>query len=723
MDSRPTWVQLLVRMLTRVLFRVRVQGVVADFGTSKTVVIANHQSFLDGVLLGAWLPRIPTFIVHPLVMKAWYFRIGMKHLPHAVVDSTNPMAMKTIVQLIERGEPVVIFPEGRITATGSLMKVYEGPAFLAAKTGARIVPVHIDNATRTYVSRMGSWYRKQLFPQITLTIHPPQQLTMPEGRTAKIRRKKAAEHMRVLMQEMIFASRRRLSIPDTFLETMRAEGRGVAVMQDIRGDAQSYGQILKAYLALGRLTAKRTTEGERVGVLMPNVGTTVSLLLGMMAMRRVPAMLNYTSGAEGMQSACEIAQIRTVLTSRKFLENGKLAEAVARLRGINLVYLEDLRPQFTLADKLWLMVYALWFPERATPRVHEDEPAVVLFTSGSEGKPKGVVLSHRAILANVGQVKAVIEFNNQDKVLNALPMFHSFGLTAGTLLPLLVGAKLLLYVSPLHYRVIPELAYDQDCTVLFGTGTFLLNYGKAANAYDFYRIRYVVAGAEKLSDEVRQLWMEKFGLRILEGYGATECAPVLAVNIPKAFRSGTVGPFLPGIEHRLLPVAGIEQGGALHVRGPNVMSGYLLHDRPGALQPPRSEVGEGWYNTGDIVEIDEDGFVKIVGRLKRFAKVAGEMVSLEVVEKLAVTASPAFGHAATTQADGNRGEVLVLFTEDPKLRREQLAEAARQGGYPELAVARRIEHVEKLPLLGSGKRDYVTLKAMAESLALPRART
>ena len=384
-----------------------------------------------------------------------------------------------------------------------------------------------------------------------------------------------------------------------------------------------------------------------------------------------------------------------------------------KLDGIAIHYLEDFKAQLGVADQLWVLWHTV-FPSSAAAAQETDDPAIVLFTSGSEGKPKGVVLSHRALLANIAQIRAVVDFSTDDKILNALPLFHSFGLTAGGLLPVLTGAKVFLYPSPLHYRVIPELAYDRNCTVLLGTSTFLGNYAKFAHPYDFYRLRYVIAGAEKLAAPVRELWFEKFGIRIFEGYGATETAPVLAVNTPMAFRSGTVGQFLPGLQHQLLPVPGIANGGILHVRGPNVMAGYLKADQPGVLQPPLSDVGEGWYETGDVVDVDADGFVKIVGRVKRFAKVAGEMVSLEAVEKLAAAASPGAAHAASTQPDASRGETILLFTTDRQLAREQLQSAARDGGWPEIAVPRRIIPVEALPLLGTGKIDYVTLKQWAE---------
>jgi len=431
----------------------------------------------------------------------------------------------------------------------------------------------------------------------------------------------------------------------------------------------------------------------------------------MSAMRRVPAMLNYTAGTAGLQNACIAANVETIITSRQFLDAAKLNETVAAIQGANVVYLEDLREHFGLFDKLWLLGYARWFPKAVDQSSHPDDPAVVLFTSGSEGKPKGVVHSHHGVLANIAQIRSVIDFSPSDKFMIALPLFHAFGFTCGAIMPLVTGSKMFLYPSPLHYRIIPEIIYDRGCSVLFGTSTFLGNYARFAHPYDFYKLRYVVAGAEKLNEEVRKTWMEKFGIRILEGYGATECAPVLAVNTPMAYRSGTVGPLLPGLEPKLESVPGIPQGGLLSVRGPNVMLGYYLYDNPGVLKAPE----DGWYSTGDIVDIDADGFVRILGRVKRFAKVAGEMVSLETVEQIANRAAPEGQHAASTQADPQRGENILLFTTDVGLTRDSLQAAARELGSPELAVPRKIVVVMELPLLGTGKTDYVKLKQLAEA--------
>ncbi|MEQ1628911.1 MAG: bifunctional acyl-ACP--phospholipid O-acyltransferase/long-chain-fatty-acid--ACP ligase [Gallionella sp.] len=705
----------LLRIIAKLLFRVKVQGDPQALQAQKLLIIANHESFLDGLLLGLFLPVDPVFVVHTGIAKQWFFKLILSMVDYLAVDPLSPMAMKKVLKLVESGRPVVIFPEGRITTTGNLMKVYEGPAFVAAKTGATLVPVRLDGGTRSYFSRVSGKMPKRLFPKITVSILPATRIAMPEAATAKLRRRKSGEAMRAVMQEMIFASQPKQTLYSAFLDATEMFGRDRRLLEDMKQVEYTYKDLLKMVLMLGRLVARATAPNERVGLLLPNVAPTLSLIFGMSALRRVPAMLNYTAGTDGLQAACVAAEIRTIVTSRAFVEQAKLADKLSALQGVRLLFLEDLREGITLADKLWLVLYALRCPRLIELAAVPDDPAVVLFTSGSEGKPKGVVLSHRALLSNIAQIRAVIDFSVEDKVLNALPIFHSFGLTAGALLPVLTGANLFLYPSPLHYRVIPELAYDRGCTVLFGTNTFLGNYAKFAHPYDFYRLRYVIAGAEKLSDAVRGMWFEKFGIRIFEGYGATETAPVLAVNTPMTYRTGTVGPLLPGIEYRLETVPGIASGGLLHVRGPNLMSGYLRYEQPGQLERPSSSMGEGWYSTGDIVSLDEDGFVKIVGRVKRFAKVAGEMVSLEVVEKMAGLASPAAAHAASTQVDTQRGETVVLFTTDAALTRDAMQAVAREQGWPELAVPRKLVRVDALPLLGTGKLDYVTLKTWAES--------
>jgi acyl-[acyl-carrier-protein]-phospholipid O-acyltransferase/long-chain-fatty-acid--[acyl-carrier-protein] ligase len=402
-----------------------------------------------------------------------------------------------------------------------------------------------------------------------------------------------------------------------------------------------------------------------------------------------------------------------IISSRRFVELARLQVMVAALEPqVRFLYLEDVRRTLRLVDRVRGLVASVnpRAAHRRRTRATADSAAVVLFTSGSEGLPKGVVLSHANVLNNCRQLAAVVDFNPADIVFNALPLFHSFGLTGGLLLPVLSGVRTFLYPSPLHYRIVPEMVYETDATILFGTDTFLAGYARSANAYDFYSVRYIFAGAERVKDETRRIWAEKFGLRILEGYGATETSPVIATNTPMHYKAGTVGRLLPGLKMRLETVPGIDRGGRLIVSGPNVMLGYLRSEAPGVIEAPR----DGWYDTGDIVEIDDEGFIRIVGRAKRFAKVAGEMVPLNAVEELVGTLWPGRGHAVIAVPDPRRGETLVLVTEQESPDRAALIAHAQSRGVPEIFVPRTILAVKKLPLLGSGKTDYPAVKDLVE---------
>ena len=704
-----------LRFISRILFRVEVRGLENVPAEDGILIVANHESFLDGLLLGLFIPKKATFVVHSTVLKNWWFRQFLRLTPHLAVDPASPYAMKKVIKLLDAGKNVVIFPEGRITITGGLMKVYDGPGFVAAKTNATILPVRIDGAAESYFGRLSSHHPRKLHPRVTLTIMPTTSVVMPKPShhsfpTAKQRRRIAGEGMRSVMQKMLFQAQKNRTLFEAFLDAVDKFGSGYKLIEDLNETEETYQDLLKKSLALGKLASKVSAPNETVAVLMPNITNTLALILGMSAFNRIPAMLNYTAGTAGMQNACIAANIKTVITSHKFIEAANLESVVANFQNLNIVYLEDLRAQFGMLDRAWLMGYALHYPRSAMETNKHDQPAVVLFTSGSEGKPKGVVHSHKSILANVAQISAVLDFNPTDKMMMVLPVFHSFGFT-GSLIALLNGIKIHIFPSPLQYKVIPELIYDRGCTIFFATSTFLANYAKFAHPFDFYKLRIVVAGAEKLNDEVRKTYSEKFGIRILEAYGATECAPGISINTPMANLNGSVGQLVPGLEHKLEAVPGIDNGGLLHVKGENVMMGYYLFDAPGTLNPPI----DGWYNTGDIVEVDAAGYVHIRGRVKRFAKVAGEMVSLEVVEHIACTAATEYVHAASSISDAQRGECIILFTTDKQLKREDLQIVAKNLGLPELAVARKIICVDAIPLLGTGKTDYVTLKQMAES--------
>ena len=715
----------IIKSLCRVLFRVDFNGDMEKIKQNNSptgkLIIANHESFIDGLLLGLFLKEAnPIFVVHTTVLKSRLFRLALSLIEHYAVDPTSPLAMKQIIKLINQGRNVVIFPEGRITTTGSLMKVYDGPGFIAYKTGAEIVPIRLEGPKFSIFSRLSNKYPKAIFPKVSISVLESTYISEPSVESAKLKRKKAGEDLRHIMQNMLFKSTKLKTLYETFLDTAKTFGNNSVIAEDMRQEEFTYKAITKEIVGVATILSNITQPKEVIGLLLPNITTTFSILMGLSAKNRIPSFLNYTAGAEGIQSAIETGKMKTLISSKKFVELAKLEEVMKKViaaTNVNVVYLEDLKTMVSLKTKLWLLFYGFNFPKTIIENTDIEAPGVIIFTSGSEGKPKGVVLSHRALLSNVAQIKSIFSFGVEDKIFNALPMFHSFGLTAGTLLPILTGTKLFMYPSPLHYRIIPEIVYDRSCTVLFGTNTFLTKYANFANPHDFYSLRYVVAGAEKLADSTREIWFEKFGIRVLEGYGATETAPVLAVNTPISYRKGSVGQFLPSVQHKLTPIAGIESGGLLSIKAPNLMSGYMKHTNPGVIEPVSCENhGDGWYNTGDIIAIDKDGFVFIQGRVKRFAKIAGEMISLEYSEKMANTISPTFSHASLSIPDKNKGEAVVVLTTDKALTKQMLIGVAKQLGYPELAVPAKIMTVEAVPVLGTGKTDYVGLKKLYESM-------
>ncbi len=709
-----------LRWLLRLLYRVEVSGLTHfEEAGDRVLVVANHTSFLDALLLAVFLPGRLTFAVNTHIARRPWLRPFGALARLFPMDPTSPLSLKSLIKYLQADNKAVIFPEGRITVTGSLMKIYQGPGLVADRSAAMLVPVRIDGAQYSPFSRLRGRVRIRWFPPIRLTVLPARRINLPEDLHGRARRGAAGQALADVMTEMMFATcNHRRTLTQAFLDARAVHGGGHVVAEDIERRPVTYSGLLRRSLAIAPYLVRDTATGERIGVLLPNLVNTVAVFLALQIQGRVPAMLNYTVGARSMRSAVRTASLGRIITSRRFVEAAKLEAVVAELaEHARVVYLEDVRGHLGPWDMLRAgLTSLLGGAGSAARRVAPDDPAVVLFTSGSEGTPKGVVLSHANLLSNRDQLAARVDFHPQDIILNALPMFHSFGLTAGTLLPLMSGMKVFFYPSPLHYRIVPEMVYDTNATILFGTNTFLAGYARFAHPYDFYSIRYVFAGAEKLKEETRAQWADKFGVRIFEGYGATETSPVLATNIPMAYRPGSVGVLLPGIDHRLVPVPGIAQGGRLLVRGPNVMLGYLLHDRPGELVPPSAEAGAGWYDTGDIVRIDEDGFVWIQGRAKRFAKVGGEMVSLTSVEDLAARTWPGAQHAAVSLPDAQKGEQIVLVTNVAGARRAALLQQAKVEGIGELNVPRHVFAVREIPLLGTGKSDYPAVSGLARSL-------
>ncbi|WP_183191281.1 acyl-[ACP]--phospholipid O-acyltransferase [Ancylobacter tetraedralis] len=703
----------LIRIVFRVAFRVEVKGAEHLKAAGPGSVIAiNHVSFLDAPLIMALLDNDPVFAVDASIAERWWIKPFLKLVRAFPLDPTRPLATRDLIKLVSQGEQLVIFPEGRITVTGSIMKIYDGSALVADRAQAAVVPVRIEGLEQTPFSRLTpDQTRKRLFPKVRVTILPPERIAIDPELFGRKRRRAAGTALYNIMSDLMFeTSHTNITVYQAVEEAAVRLGMGRTVVEDPLGTSLTYRKLLMGARILGGKLAALTQPGENVGVLLPNAAGVAVVLMGLSRFGRVPVMLNYTAGAVNLVAACVAAQVKIVVCSRAFVEKAKLESEVAELsKHVRVLMSEDIRAGVTTGDKV-KAVLPEWLVAGGAPKLAKpDEPAFILFTSGSEGSPKGVVLSHRNILTNVAQVAARIDFSPADIMFNVLPVFHSFGLTGGLMLPLVSGLKCFLYPSPLHYRIIPELVYATNATAIVGTDTFLMGYARTANPYDFRSLRFVVAGAEPVKTETRRVWMEKFGHRILEGYGVTECAPVLAVNTPMFNRAGTVGRLLPGIEHRLDPVPGIDEGGRLNVKGPNIMLGYLRAEAPGVLEPPEN----GWYDTGDIVALDEEGFVAIRGRAKRFAKIAGEMISLAAIDAMVAGLRPDAEHVAVTVPDAKRGERILLLTTASDLTRAALQARGRELGVTDLMIPAEILPMDELPLLGSGKVDFTRARVIA----------
>ncbi|MGB6535386.1 MAG: acyl-[ACP]--phospholipid O-acyltransferase [Xanthobacteraceae bacterium] len=711
------WLSDFLSIVFRAFYRLEVKGFdnIAKAGPN-AIIALNHVSFLDPPLATALLPKRPLFAIDVTMSRHWWIQPLLKFARTMALDPLKPFSLRAIINAVREGNTLVIFPEGRITVTGSLMKIYDGAALIADRSQAMLVPVHIDGPEASIFSRLTrAQVRRRWFPKITVTILEPVKLELDEALKGRRRRQAAGAALYDIMSDLMFrATPTDRTLVEALVEAAKVHGKRWPAIEDPVSGQLSCRRLLQAIAILGAKLKPLALEGRALGVMLPTSNGAVVTLFAVMSAGRVPAMINFTSGAASILAACRAAEVDTILTSRVFVEKGRLENLVAQLeKTMRIVYLEDVRKTITFSEKLRGLLH---WKKPLTAR-KPDDWAVILFTSGTEGMPKGVVLSHRNLLTNVAQCAARIDFGREDKLFNALPVFHSFGFTGGTVLPLISGVPIFLYPSPLHYRTVPELVYWKCATVLFGTDTFLNGYARMANPYDFRSLRYILAGAEPVRESTRQLFLEKFGLRILEGYGVTETSPVLAMNTPMFNKFGSVGRLLPCLTPKLEPVEGVDDGGRLYVCGPNVMLGYLRADRPGVLEPPH----EGWHDTGDIVNIDEQGFVTIKGRAKRFAKIGGEMISLAAVELLAADLWPNNLSAVAAVSDARKGERLILVTDKHAATRADFQVFARSKHASELMLPSEVVVLEKLPLLGSGKVDHLALAKLVRERATAQA--
>lgn len=708
----------LLRKILRLFYDVKLKGFenYKEVGES-AVIVANHTSFLDVVLLYAFLADDLLFAINSFTARIWWIRPFLYFSTVFELDPLNPLAIKALINEVKKGKKCVIFPEGRITTTGALMKLYEGPGLIAYHAKVNLLPIRLQGAQYTPFSRLRGKVQIRWFPKISITILPPRKFIVDPTMSSRKRRQLISNQLYEIMVEMLFKSTDyRKTLFQSLLDAKAIHKGPTNILEDITRISINYNQLILRCFMLGTVINRYAKHQETVGMLLPNSVSTVISFFALQAYGMVPSLLNYTAGCAQIESACKIANIRCVLSSKKFIEMANLYELIKCLtiKDIQVLYLEDIKKEITWKDKLTASLYrcfpSYFYCKKLKQGTNPHDPAVILFTSGSEGEPKGVVLSHENIQANLAQMTTQVDFNQRDIFFSSLPLFHAFGLTACVILPIYHGIKTFIYPSPLHYRKVPNMIYECNATIMFGADTFLAGYGRYAHPYDFYSIRYVFAGAERLKEKTRKLWMEKFGIRIFEGYGVTEASPVISVNTPMQNKPGTVGNFLPGIRYEIEPVSHIKEGGRLLISGPNVMLGYLSREGTGDIIPPN----HGWYDTGDIVEVDAEGYLIIKDRAKRFAKISGEMISLTAIENVIYDLWPKH-HAILSIPDTKKGEQIILITEYKVATRQALIQAFKERGLAELSIPRRIYFIGHMPLLGSGKVDYMAVKKWLEN--------
>ncbi|MDX8517172.1 AMP-binding protein [Mesorhizobium dulcispinae] len=679
---------------------------IARNARTPVIYVVSHQSRIEPALMLSLLPDDTLHILDETSARSLWLEPWRELARTIAFNAEHVFVSRRLVRVLKGKGRLAVYLPDTVEPDVKSFRLFRAITRIAMQADARIVPIFVAGSRDLPVSLTpAAKAPRHWFPRLSLSVLEPMTIAELVARNPDMASNTNALFDR-FAEARLYGSNLDRGLFLAMRDAADRVGASHPIIEDVISGALSYRKMFIGARVLGRRFEAVTAPGEAVGLLLPNANGVVLSFVGLISAARVAAMINYTAGPASVTAAIRTAVIRTVVSSRAFIEKAGIDDIVAAVEagGAKMLWLEDVRESVTVLDK----VAAALFWRFPLQRQQASKPAVILFTSGSEGTPKAVVLSHRNLLANAMQAEARVTISPADILLNVLPVFHSFGLTGGTILPLVTGVKLFLYPSPLHYKIIPEIARKVKPTVMFGTDTFLANYARTAKDGDFSSLRFVVAGAEAVKPETRRTYRDRFQASIIEGFGLTEAAPVVAVNTAIHNRDGTVGRLLPAIRMKLEPVEGISEGGRLWLDGPNMMMGYMTADRPGELQPL-----EGWHDTGDIVSVDRDGFITIRGRAKRFAKIAGEMVSLGAVEMLVQSLWPEERHAAVAVPDKRRGERIVLVTTADDANPEELRQFGKKAGAAELMVPNDIIKVEEIPVLGSGKTDYVSARKLA----------
>ncbi|MBZ9884192.1 AMP-binding protein [Mesorhizobium sp. CA10] len=679
---------------------------IARSAKTPVIYVVWHQSRIEPALMLSLLPDDTLHILDEASARSPWLEPWRELARTIAFNAEHIFVSRRLVRVLKGKGRLAVYLPDNVEPDVKSFRLFRAITRIAMQADARIVPIFVAGTRDLPVSLTPKEKApRHWFPRLSMSVLEPMTIAELVARNPDM-----ASNTNALFDRFAEARLYGTNLDRGLFLAMRDAadriGPSRPIIEDVISGSLSCRKLFIGARVLGRHFEAVTAPGEAVGVLLPNANGVVLTFVGVISAARVAAMINYTAGPASVTAAVRTAVIRTVISSRAFIEKAGIDDIVAAVEagGAKMLWLEDVRANVTTLDKVAAAL--LW--RLPLQRQQASKPAVILFTSGSEGTPKAVVLSNRNLLANVMQAEARVSVSPADILLNVLPVFHSFGLTGGTILPLVLGVKLFLYPSPLHYKIIPEIARKVKPTVMFGTDTFLANYARTAKDGDFSSLRFVVAGAEAVKPETRRTYRDRFQASIVEGFGLTEAAPVVAVNTAIHSRDGTVGRPLPAIRMKLEPVEGIAEGGRLWLDGPNMMMGYMTADRPGELQRLES-----WHDTGDIVSVDREGFITIRGRAKRFAKIAGEMVSLGAVEMLVQSLWPEERHAAVAVPDKRRGERIVLVTTADEANAEELRQFGKKAGAAELMVPNDIIKVEEIPVLGSGKTDYISARKLA----------
>lgn len=727
-----SFVRFIVWVLAHTVYKIRVNGKGSVPKEGGALLVGNHVSYIDAVLLVVTIQRPIRFLVYrelydikwlkPILELAKAIPISYNDGPKALLKS-----LTAATDAINNGELVCIFPEGQLTRTGNMLRFNRGLERIVGNTDCPIIPLHLDRVWGSIFSfERGKYFFKwpKLLPYpVTISYGD----AMPTTSSTYAVRNKVRE---LGAESFKYRFDKRLTLPENFWKEARRNPKGFCVA-DGMGKKLTYGETLVGSIALGKHLKAQIGDQSRIGILLPPSAGGVLANTALALINKIPVNLNYTTSADAMESIQKQCGMQTIITSRKFVEK------VGLQLSTNLIYIEDILKNITLADKIKSFISGYIWPEALSYRLvfgsrrkrSIDQLATIMFTSGSTGEPKGVMLSHANILSNLEGLYQIFSVTKDDKLLGILPFFHSFGFTGTLWFPLITGSGAVYHHNPLDAKMIGKLVHEHKATILMATPTFLNTYTRRCTPEQFSSLRLAVVGAEKLKPQIADAFEEKFGLVPMEGYGCTELSPIVALNLPdfeggplvqRTHKRGKIGLPLPGIAVRIVhpdsgDVLGINEDGLMLVKGPNVMCGYLNKD-----ELTREVIHDGWYSTGDIANMDEDGFIMITDRLSRFSKIGGEMVPHIKVEESIHSVVSADGQMCVVTAvpDERKGERLaVVYTGEYDPTR--IVEGLKEQKLPNLWIPDEgmFHKLSSIPLLGTGKVDLGSVKKVVLKLS------